>query len=310
MCAVGCLSGPPRRMEEPMSGIEITQALVLAAVDRAVHHQQTGTAGAAPVWAVYEHAGVSQRSGAGRRLRGQLAVLDGSWLARGKHRSVETWALTPAGKRRLSRLRRNDELPGLPESPQHRAWREAHALAGQRIEGFRVALLEEMERAQGLLGDPSAAGGPSSDVVFELGERLHRACRRLGSATHCLYEWGEPDDAHADVDDRTDPGDRVFDPRERALRHARRAGRRNTRLWRATPRLVYLGQAIREERERQGMSTTALAGKAGVARRQIALLEAGEVDPDYRLLLTLARTLRLRPGTLVDRAREAEEGSA
>jgi hypothetical protein len=195
-------------MEEPMSTIEITDVLALAALDRAVRHQRAGTQSGVPVWAVYEHLRISQRSGAARRLREQLAALEGSWLERGKRHGAETWRLTPAGKRRLSRLRRKGELPGLPESPQHRAWREAHALAGERIEEFRVALLEEVERAQGLLGAPVVAGSPFSDAVFELGERLHKACRRLGSATHCLYEWSEPDDVHADVDDHADPGDR------------------------------------------------------------------------------------------------------
>jgi hypothetical protein len=76
------------------------------------------------------------------------------------------------------------------------------------------------------LGDP-----PGSDAWFELAERLHRAARRLGSATHCLYEWTEPDYDRADIDDHVSPADLALDPRERQRRQARRAGRRNTRLW-------------------------------------------------------------------------------
>jgi hypothetical protein len=58
-----------------------------------------------------------------------------------------------------------------------------------------------------------AASERSSDEWFVLGERLSAACKRVGSATHCLHEWAEPTDAVADVDE-----------------HPRR-GRRNTYDW-------------------------------------------------------------------------------
>jgi len=237
-----------------MSTTEITDVLVLAAVDRAVRHQQKGTPRAVPAWAVYEHVDVSSRSRAGRCVRARLAALDGSALTRGKRHGVETWELAAAGRRRLSRLRAKGKLPGLPESPQHRAWREARTEAEQRIEGFRTALLEDVQRAHDLLGTPHTPGRPLSDVWFELGERLQQECRRLASATHCLGEWCEPDDARADVDHHTDAGDRALDAKERARRQARRAGRRNMRLWDSDPDLVYLGRAIRRERQRLDLS--------------------------------------------------------
>ena len=161
---------------------EITDALTLAAVDRAVRHQPPGTRRAVPTWAVYEHLGVSNRSRAARLLRARLAALDGPALACGKRHGVVTWELTSAGKRRLSRLRAKGGLPELPESPQHRAWREARALAEQRIEGFRKALLGDVKRAHDLLGSyRMGLEQPESDVWFELGERLHQGSRRLAS---------------------------------------------------------------------------------------------------------------------------------
>lgn len=214
-----------------MSSTDVNDALALAAVDRAVRHDQARASSPAPAWAVYEHAGVSRRSRAGRELRARLAALDGSALLRRRRSGVETWELTARGKRRLSRLRAKGELPELPESPQHRAWRETRALAGERIEGFRLALLHDVEYARELLADSPAAGRPSSDVWLELGERLHDGCRRLGLAAYCVYEWVEPDDLRADVDLRADPGDEAFAPKERYRRRARRSGRRNTRLW-------------------------------------------------------------------------------
>jgi ribosome-binding protein aMBF1 (putative translation factor) len=295
-------------MEEPMGITEITDALTLTAVERAVRHRPPGTRRAVPTWVVYEHLGVSSRSRSARLLRARLAALDGRALSRGKRHGVVTWELTSAGKRRLSRLRAKGTLPVLPESPQHRAWREARALAEQRIEGFRTALLEDVKRAHVLLGSPQEPGQPPSDAWFELGERLHQGCKRLASATYCLREWPEPDDAHADIDDHTDPDDQAFDAKQRVQRRARRAGRRNTRLWESDPDLVHLGWAIRLERQRQHMSTVEFARKVGVSERLIVRLEAGQADPDYELLLTLARALNLKPAALIGRAREAKDG--
>ncbi|MCW3020019.1 MAG: hypothetical protein JWN10_2327 [Solirubrobacterales bacterium] len=291
-----------------MSTTEITDVLVLAAVDRAVRHERTGTPRAAPPWAVFEHLGVSSRSRAGRSVRAQLTALDGPGLTRGKRHGVETWELTRAGKRRLSRLRAKGELPELPESPQHRAWRQARALAQQRIEGFWSVLLDDVQRAHDLLARPAVPGRSESDVWFELGERLAQECRRLASATYCLSEWREPDDARADLDRHTDPGDGSLDAKERAKRQARRAGRRNTRLWDSDPDLVYLGRAIRQERQRLGLSEAEFARKVGVGKRLVVRLEDGAADPDFELLLALARVLSLKPSVLIVRAREAKDG--
>jgi len=65
--------------------------------------------------------------------------------------------------------------------------------------------------------DPPA----DSDAWFQLGESLRPACRRLGSAVHCLWEWQEPDDAHADIDVNALPG----------VGPCYRAGRRNINNW-------------------------------------------------------------------------------
>jgi hypothetical protein len=73
--------------------------------------------------------------------------------------------------------------------------------------------------------------GPSSDAWFDVGERLHRACRRLGSATYCLHEWAEPPQDKADPDERSDPSDARYPRDERRRREARRAGTTESRLW-------------------------------------------------------------------------------
>ncbi len=212
-----------------MSNTEtVADSLVLAAIDRAERHNPARLSGV-PVWRVYEHLSIAKRSELARHVRAQLDALEAAGsIVRSRRQGVQTWALTSSGRRRLARARRAGHLPPLPESPQHRAWRDARTVAAQEIDGFLVSVREGLDDAMCLLdADPAA----TSDAWFELGERLHRDCRRVGSAIHCLHEWSEPDDARADVDDRHDAADRRFDPDERAKRRARRTGRRNVAHW-------------------------------------------------------------------------------
>ncbi|HEX5853923.1 MAG TPA: hypothetical protein VFY36_12630, partial [Solirubrobacteraceae bacterium] len=92
------------------------------------------------------------------------------------------------------------------------------------------ACLEETARM--LDADPPA----HSDAVFELGERLRQGCWRLASASYCLREWREPEDARADLETHQDLSEAGLDRAEQARRRARRAGRRNIRLWSERPR--------------------------------------------------------------------------
>jgi ribosome-binding protein aMBF1 (putative translation factor) len=297
------------RVEDVVSGV-----LVLAAVDRAERHRRARVdPPGVPVWEIFGHLDVAARSRRARQVRARLEELVAAGaLERLRRHSVAVWSVTRAGRRRLSRARRAGRLPVLPESPQHRAWREARGLAGERIDGFRLDVLEELEHAGELLDAdlavaegrvaPELLGGSTSDAWFEVAERLQHACRRLGSASYCLWEWQEPNDAQADVDDHSDRCDRVFDGKQRGRRFARRNGRRNTRLWDRDAELVFLGQAIREIREQQDISPTELAGKAGIRERRLARVEAGAVDPDYELLCKLTRALNVKPLVLINRA--------
>ncbi|HEV3047087.1 MAG TPA: hypothetical protein VGY13_06965 [Solirubrobacteraceae bacterium] len=203
--------------------------LILAALERAVRHDPIGQR-AVPVWSVHDHLGLRRRSRAARHAGDRLRALSAERLVvEGSRHGVSTWAPTEAGRARLSEAARaGGQAPALPESPQHRTWRLARLLAGQELDRFHDELREQLKRALRLLeADPPAR----SDAWLELAEQLARACRRFASASYCLREWAEPDDAHADVDERLDAGDEALDERERARRRARRTGRRNTRLW-------------------------------------------------------------------------------
>jgi hypothetical protein len=202
--------------------------LVLAAVERAERHRRR-IPPAVPVWAVLEHLALARRSAAARHVRSRLTALqEVGWLESSRSHGVATWALTSSGQRRLQRARRGDGLPALPESPQHRAWSDARTTARQEIEHFRAAVRTQLDEAALLLAaDPP----PLSDAWLELGDALQRSCRRLGSASYCLREWPEPDDAHADLDDGRATGDDALEHSELVRKRALRAGRRNVALW-------------------------------------------------------------------------------
>jgi hypothetical protein len=129
---------------------------------------------------------------------------------------------------------RQRPAPPAPRPAQRRAGGAARVptasrtVAAHEIERFRAGLAVRVTRAALLL---DAEPPPHSDAWLELAEELQRACRRLASASHCLYEWAEPDDARADIDRQLEPSDAQFEPGARAVRRARRAGRRNVRLW-------------------------------------------------------------------------------
>lgn len=204
----------------------ITDDLILAALNRAECHR--GYQGA-PDWAVLEHLSVASRTKKARQVKARLPELaQAGFLEKGRKYGIGQWVLTAKARKRLGEV--PEVTRSLPESPQHRRWRDARDAAEQDVEGFYLSLRDSVDAAADLLSMPMPPG-PSSDAWFEAGERLHRACRRLGSATYCLHEWVEPPEDEADPDDVSDPSDVRLPVDARRRREARRAGRRNPRWW-------------------------------------------------------------------------------
>ena len=100
----------------------------------------------------------------------------------------------------------------MPESPQHRRWREARLTANQRIAGFRSDVRGVLDEALDLL---ETCPNASSATWFALTDQLHGTCWRLASATYYLREWQEPEDSAPNIDDAP----------------YRQSGRRNTQGW-------------------------------------------------------------------------------
>lgn len=215
----------PRRVEPP------SEELLLAAIERAARHR-TADAPGAPIWAILEHLAIAKRTAAARHVRARLEALEADRsLERARRYGVIAWALTERGRQQLARARTASKVGELPESPQHRDWRDAQAIAERELGRFACELGTQLEDVSQLLLALDAEPPPHSDVWLERGEALRHACKRLAAASHCLHEWHEPDDSHSDIDDRAEPADAQLDPREQAARRALRAGRRNVRRW-------------------------------------------------------------------------------
>jgi hypothetical protein len=197
---------------EPPDGVE-----VLAALQRAAAHRPAAE-GAVSMRELLAHLGAAPRSAAARAAGEALARLHAAGaVSCARRHGVPVWSLTASGHARLRRARAGGVLGGgpLPESPQHRAWRRAQTAAALEIDRFRAALRAALADAESALEHDTREPVPSR-VWFELSERLRRRAWLVGSASHCLYEWREPDDARADVDDDAGPAG---------------TGRRNIRLW-------------------------------------------------------------------------------
>ena len=65
------------------------------------------------------------------------------------------------------------------------------------------------------------------------------------------------------------------------------------------PELIALGRMVRAAREQKGMSVTELAEAAGLKRRRLVRIEAGELDPRYDGLIALADGLGVRVAEII-----------
>lgn len=70
--------------------------------------------------------------------------------------------------------------------------------------------------------------------------------------------------------------------------------------------LLILGTALQEAREQHGLSTSNLAAATGLTPAHIKALEDGQLDPDFKLLLQLAKGMGTHPSAFFLRAEELD----
>lgn len=190
--------------------VPVTDGFILAAVERAVLHEQEEDVLTSDLTA---HLGFEGKPATNRHLFPRLDELRRAGLLTATERRGEPlWSLTSVGQERLAKEREAGEVGDLPESPQHRAWRHAREQAAVRSEGFKDELIEALEEGNSLINQYSPV---MSHEWFALHERLRRASWLLASATYCLTDWPEPEDEVPDVDENPGPS----------------PGRRSIRAW-------------------------------------------------------------------------------
>jgi hypothetical protein len=176
----------------------VSDALLLAAIDRAQRHSSHGSDAGVHWGAVLNHLGFAHTGATTRKLRPQADAL----IARGlietlKRHSRPVIKLTSSGRRRLAKARRAErESLELPEAPQHRLWRERRATSAAQIDSAREQLGKTLDEARRLFEE-----GGASDSWFALSAQLSAHAVRFASATYQVSEWPEPDDARADLDE-------------------------------------------------------------------------------------------------------------
>jgi DNA-binding PadR family transcriptional regulator len=179
--------------------VALPRPLVLAAMQRAQLHSG---AGRFLKREVIEHLGLRRTATTTRRLRPPIKALrEEGLIVQVSGHGASYWRLTEAGEARLAVMRRAGKVGELPGSPQHRRWRNARRLAGERIEEIREEAVDALEEAERLL---TAAPGPGSAAISELRGRFWRCLERLALATYCLEEWPEPDEARRDLNQNLD----------------------------------------------------------------------------------------------------------
>jgi hypothetical protein len=170
----------------------IPEATVLAAVRRAQLHGEDRDGVSLPT--IKEHLGLRHTGWTTQLLRPTLDRLVVAGLLRCTwKRSHHWWAITSPGKRRAS------TFDVLPESPQHRKWREARVLAEQEQERLWTAALDAVEAAEEALTNAKNVK-PTSETYLTIANRLRDTFANMASVEYCLAEWAEPDDRRADVE--------------------------------------------------------------------------------------------------------------
>lgn len=144
---------------------------------------------------IAEHLGWRYSGGATVRLRPPLERLVASGLLestdppRRKIRSKE-WSTTTAGRRHLA----SADPVELPESPQHRRWRQDRDVAAWAMDGVRAEAREVVDQAYDLLWERRVEDPITEEEVWRLVRRFEAVMSAFALATRMCEGWPEPTD--------------------------------------------------------------------------------------------------------------------
>jgi hypothetical protein len=173
--------------------VPVSDLLVLTAIGRAECHNLPQRV----LWGdIALHLGLEASSATTTRLRPLVGVLvDAGEVIQSSHGGYSTWALTEQGRDRLKNQRGAAKPLELPESPQHREWRQARAQAASELHRIRDQLGATLKLALSELSDERS----EPEAWRATGKSLGTDCTRLASAYFCVHKWPEPDDTQRDT---------------------------------------------------------------------------------------------------------------
>jgi hypothetical protein len=188
MGAGTCELGP----SGPVSEMEVLAALARAELHARRWYPQLSD--------IAHHLGWRYSGAATRRLRPHLERLSAAGLVAAVEppaykMSSQKWVTTDAGRRRLA----SSPPVELPESPQHRRWRQDRDVAAWARDAARReawVLIEELEDL--LAGRPEARPILSEGWAYRASRRFEEAFRDYALATRMWEQWPEPSDLAAD----------------------------------------------------------------------------------------------------------------
>jgi hypothetical protein len=175
----------------------VSELDVLAALARAELH---ATRWKPDLRDVANHLGWRSSGQASLRLRPHLEPLTSAGLVTTEEppsykRHIQRWATTAAGRRRLASAAPVD----LPESPQHRRWRQDRDVAAWALAAVREDAWVVVEEVYELLsGREEKLPTLSDDFVYGLTRRFEKAFGATGLALRMCKQWPEPSDLTAD----------------------------------------------------------------------------------------------------------------
>jgi hypothetical protein len=142
-----------------------------------------------------ERLGWRYNGGATVRLRpalGRLVTasrLSSADVPRWRSRRKE-WRTTDSGRRHLDAA----EAVELPESPQHRRWRQDRDVAAWALDGVRAEAVIVVDQARDLLRDPPARGPLADGELSRLIRRFEAVMKAHTLARWMCEGWPEPTD--------------------------------------------------------------------------------------------------------------------
>ncbi len=169
----------------------VSDDAVLAAVARAerIGERRVG------VKEIAEHLGWRYNGGATTRLRPPLGrlvtggLLDSSDVPRWRIRWKE-WRITEAGQRHLEAADPVD----LPESPQHRRWRQDRDVAFWAMDGVRAEARRVIDEAYDLLWDRRVERPITEAEICAIRRDFEAAMRAFALVVRMCERWPEPTD--------------------------------------------------------------------------------------------------------------------